>query len=323
MDKVYKNIKEPVLPNFFVVGAAKAGTTSIYRQLKLHPEIYMSPIKEPHYFSTDILPENFDKDYKKTYPSNLSAYLNGDLAEEILLAYVKNWPDYLKLFKNVVNEKVIGEISNSYLYSETAAAEIKAKIPNAKIIIFLRNPIERAFSHYVMDLRMGLVDCSFREAIETDLSQSAKGWGVSHLYVELGLYYQQVKRYFDLFPSDQILVFLFDDLKNHPETVYEKTQNFLGVKPADSPGFGKKHNQASLPRTGLASFNRFATRFGIRQLANQYLPSRVKNVLKTMVYSKNNCVALMDEDKTFLAPFFKEDLELLSSLIHRKLDIWK
>lgn len=198
---------EQKLPNFFVVGAAKAGTTSVYNYLSRHPEVYMSPVKEPHYFASDMNTEHFRDNYKPVMNKDLTTYLEGDLKEPVFQAYIREWSQYVKLFKNVKNEKAIGEVSNSYLYSATAAKNIHDKIPDAKIIIILRNPVDRAFSHFIMDLRTGYSEPPFMDAMKKDMALPLKGWGVSNLYVEIGLYYEQVKRYMELFPPGNFTLF--------------------------------------------------------------------------------------------------------------------
>lgn len=149
------------LPNFFIVGSAKSGTTSIYNYLKQHPDIFMSPIKETHYFSTDIDSSKFRPDYAANLNINIDSWLDGDQKKEIFHAFVKDWDKYLKLFKNSGNQKAIGEVTNSYLYSKEAAKNIRSKFPEGKIIMILRNPVERAFSHFLMDLKSGLETGSF------------------------------------------------------------------------------------------------------------------------------------------------------------------
>jgi len=142
-------------PSFFVVGAAKAGTSSLYFYLKQHPEIYMSPIKETFYFCTDIREKNFKTPFKIKNNWDIHSYLNQSKLEEKHLAYIEEWEDYIQLFREANNENAIGEVCNGYLYSKVTAGNIISKIPNGKIIMILRNPIERAFSHFLMDLRDG------------------------------------------------------------------------------------------------------------------------------------------------------------------------
>src|SRR5580765_4773440 len=141
------------LPNFFIVGAAKSGTTSLYEYMKMHPEVYMAPIKETHHFSTDIDNTQFRPNYARSLNKDLTSFLEGDMSDGIFHAFVKDWNQYVKLFGKVNSEKAIGEVTNSYLYSHEAAQNILSRFPNAKVIMILRNPIDRAFSHYLMDLR--------------------------------------------------------------------------------------------------------------------------------------------------------------------------
>jgi len=163
------------LPNFFIVGAAKAGTTSLYNYLKQHPDIYMSPIKEPNYFAKDIDINLFRKDYKKTALIDTQKYFSKPKLEELHLAFITELEDYIKLFQKVSNEKVIGETSVSYLYSKVAAKEIKKLVPDAKIVIILRDPIERAYSHYLMNLKEGLItERNFIKEILVDYNKSYK-----------------------------------------------------------------------------------------------------------------------------------------------------
>src|SRR4030095_7539079 len=177
--------KQPKLPNFFVVGAAKSGTTSLYEYMKMHPEIYMAPIKETHHFSTDIDNSKFRPNYARSLNKNLSKFLEGDMSDGIFHAFVKDWDQYVKLYRKATEEKAIGEVTNSYLYSAEAAKNIIGRFPGAKVIMMLRNPVDRAFSHYLMDLRIGYETENFMEALKKDMARNPKGWGISTLYGEI------------------------------------------------------------------------------------------------------------------------------------------
>ena len=136
------------LPNLFVVGAAKSGTTAIYNFLDQHPDIYMSPLKEPHFFCDDIRRENFSKQYKRRTRFNIDAYLSNKKLSKKHIAYLNNITHYLELFREHSDEKYLGEVSNGYLFSTVAAQNIYNFNPNAKIIMILRDPCERAFSQW-------------------------------------------------------------------------------------------------------------------------------------------------------------------------------
>ena len=180
-----------ILPNFFIVGVGKGGTTSLYKYLSFHQEIYMSPIKEPNYFAKDIYDFHDCLDIQSP---------------------LENFESYIALFKNVKNEKAIGEASVSYLYSNIAPFEIRKLIPDAKIIIILRNPIERALSHFLMNLRDGLIiDTEFCRAIQK-----------RPLYLELGLYSKHIKKYYSIFSKEKILLLFYEDLKENPLDLLKK-----------------------------------------------------------------------------------------------------
>ncbi|MBV8775144.1 MAG: sulfotransferase [Deltaproteobacteria bacterium] len=199
-----------IWPNFFIVGAQNSGTTSLYAYLKQHPDVFMPALKEPHYFA-------------QITPSHKQRYLRTIIHDEAA---------YLGLFRKAQGYKAIGEASPSYLWDTNAALRIRDAVPHAKIIILLRDPVERAYSHYLMDVREGRQDLSFREALQQDWKQSQKGWSVSQLYVELGLYAQQVQRYLDVFGSQQVLILLFDELTNsalNGKSVLANVLDFLGL----------------------------------------------------------------------------------------------
>ena len=172
------------IPNFFIVGAAKSGSTALQEMLSKHPNIYMSPVKEPHYFSNDIKKNDFTTLNKKFRKQRIKFDSDGSVVPRHQL-YIDNEEDYLRLFKDSCeNHKSLGEASVSYLYSKNAAKNIYQFNSNSKIIIILRNPIDRAFSHFLMDLRLGNTKfTNFIDAMKSDFEIKNKGWGVSHLYV--------------------------------------------------------------------------------------------------------------------------------------------
>ena len=146
------------VPNFFIAGAAKSGTTAVARYLEKHPQVYMSPIKEPSYFARDIIPGLQPSNWQRNQ-RGLEKYLNGSM-EERRGGCVLEWDSYLKLFRNATKEIAIGEASTAYLISPNAPLEIRSEIPHARIIIMLRNHVERAFSTYLMFCRNGRLRAS-------------------------------------------------------------------------------------------------------------------------------------------------------------------
>ncbi len=187
------------LPNFLIIGAAKSGTTSLYVYLMQHPEIYMSPVKETHFFS-------FDSESKMTKGP-------GDPIHKA----ITDFNEYQALFDGVTDEKAIGEASTSYLYRPEAPGRIHKILPDAKLIAILRNPADRAFSaymHVVRDERETAKD--FAEALSYEENRKAAGWEPIWHFTSVGHYYEHLKRYYDLFHPDQIKVYLHEDLNDHP-----------------------------------------------------------------------------------------------------------
>ncbi len=308
------------LPNFFIVGSAKSGTTSIYNYLKQHPDIFMSPIKETHHFSTDIDSSKFRPDYAANLNINIDSWLDGDQKKEIFHAFVKDWDKYLKLFKNSENQKAIGEVTNSYLYSKEAAKNIQSKFPEGKIIMILRNPVERAFSHFLMDLKSGLETGSFLEAFKKDMAKSNKGWGISNVYYEIGMYYEQVKRYLTVFPQEQIKIILYDDYRNDAIKTLKEICNFLNIDSNFEFEFSKEHNKAMIPKSGAVAL--MMRQKGLKAFAKKIFPKSWKNIFSKIFFTNKNLPKLSVDDRKYLIELYKEDIQKLAQLINRDLTSW-
>lgn len=313
------------IPNLFLVGAPKSGTTAIYEFLNAHPEVYMSPIKEPHYFSKDIKEENFTENYKIRHKLNFQKYLNHKNLKQMHIAYLskESLEDYLQLFKNHKNEKFIGEASTGYLYSKNAAEQIYNFNPNAKIIMCLRNPIERAFSHWKMDYRSGRSTSStFIRDMDIDFAIKDDSWGgESQTLVQIGLYAEQVKRYFQLFDNNNIKYFIYDDLKNNPKETMNELFNFLEIKSDIYIDLSKKHNASIVPRNILIRyiFNFFRSNFHLRD----NIPVFLRKAMKKLFFVSNSKDKLLKSDYKYLAHYFANDIKNLENFLNIDLAKWK
>ncbi len=208
-------------PTFFIVGAPRSGTTAMYEFLKAHPEIFMTAHKEPHYFATDLKPRN-------PWMKSLRKKRN-----------------CLKLFSFAKKEKQLGEASVLYLVSKKAARNIKNFNPQAKIIIMLRSPLEVMYSLYYQLFYGGdETTRTFSEALDLEKERKkGKNFPQSlqmkqvYLYREDTKFSQQVKRYLDCFPRNQIKIIIYEDLKKNPRKVYQDLLRFLAVDPNFLPEF--------------------------------------------------------------------------------------
>ena len=198
-------------PDFLVIGSAKAGTTSLYRYLKSHPQIYLSRMKEPKYFAfPDTRPVLRGPDHR--------------------IPVIWKTADYRRLFEARTMETVAGEMSTVYLCSECSPGAIRKLIPNAKLIAILRNPAERAYSHFCHNRRDGqepLAD--FAAALDAEEKRIAQGWWVRYHYRHRGYYARQLRPYLELFPRRQMLILLYDDLVADCQEFLKKICSFLGI----------------------------------------------------------------------------------------------
>ncbi len=210
----------------------------------------MSPIKEPNYFAPEIRLENFSERLRPRAEQDarkLRAYLDGPMREKRFGGVVTEWQDYLKLFQQADGQKAVGEASVCYLWSETGAARIRERIPNARIILILRNPVDVAFSLYLHGLRSGAPNCTFREAIQMGLEQRGGPIDVMHPFLDLGLYCEQIRRFMAIFPAAQLSIHFYEDYENDPARVLAELFRFLDVDPAFQPDMSKRYLESPKP----------------------------------------------------------------------------
>ncbi len=220
------------LPNFLIIGAQKAGTTALYYALSRHPDIFMSPVKEPAYFTA----ENAFRD--TSGPGDETAQVITDLHE------------YETLFAEGQHVIARGEASTSYLYDANAAEKIKHLIPDVKLIAILRNPVDRAYSNFLhlrRDGREPLRD--FRAALAEEGTRNASGWSVSWRYKEKGFYGIQLEKYLTHFSRGQIRWYLYEEYDDDPYPTVTDIYKFLGVDDTVSQDLSTRLNVGGMPRS--------------------------------------------------------------------------
>lgn len=261
-----------VMPNFLIIGAAKAGTTSLYEYLKQHPQIWMSPVKETNFFALEGETLNFRGPGDQNYINKFS---------------ITKIESYLQLFQGVKNQIAIGEASPLYLYSPKAPKCIRYYTPDTKLVVILRNPVERAYSHFLMFVRDGREPISdFAEALEQEEHRMRDYWEWAWQYVGVGFYYVQLQRYFDIFNRSQISVHLFEDFNIKPVDVLQNIFQFLGVNSSFIPNMSIRHN------------------------------------VSTSKYRKSHELLLKIEVRKRLIEIYREDILKLQQLIQRELSNW-
>lgn len=305
-----------LMPNFFIIGATKSGTTSLHHYLQQHPDIYLSTDKEPHYFALTREEVNA---------------LSGPDVELRRGMYITDIHKYAALFEPAKGVQAIGEASAMYLYYPNAPLRIATQLPEAKLIAVLRNPVERAYSAYLHKLRDGLeVHTEFGKALLDEPKRIAENWTPLWYYRELGFYYKQLKRYYDLFNPMQLRVYLYDDFKAAPLAVVKDIYGFLGVDDSFIPDMREKRNVSGIPRNRfIYQAHQFLKRESVlKTKINSLLPEAiriaVKRIVLNRVVNKNLHKPLLSAElHQQLLDDYYEDILQLQGLIGRDLSHWR
>jgi len=278
-------------PGFFLVGAPKCGTTSLYRYLEQHPQVFLPEQKELNFFAADLFP--------------------GYMSER----------QYRRLFAPAGEGQTAGESSVWYLYSRAGARNIQAFAPAARIIIMLRDPVEMLYSLHSQHYFQGMEpEADFAAALKRRADQV----GPLLDYPAIGRYTQQVCRYLERFGSDQVHIILYQNFKQDPLRVYRETLAFLGLDPDFTPEI-RVHNANKMPRSRLLRrLSQLPS--GLLQPLRAILPFRLRRRLIQGVVGRNTrytprpplAPALADALRLELAP----DIRQLSRCIDRDLDLW-
>ena len=202
-------------PDFFVVGAAKAGTTAVYHWLRAHPGVFLPAVKEPGYFA---------------YSGRQAAPKEGPYDPEYVRQITVDPRSYASLYE-AAGSQLTGDVSPVYLLDENAAARIAAVRPDARIIVILRNPVDRAFSQFLHHVRDSLETClTLEDALEKENIRMRDGWSWGHGYATHGHYAAQVDRYLAVFPREQILFLEYRDLQIAPGACWQRVCAHLGLE---------------------------------------------------------------------------------------------
>lgn len=296
----------PRLPDFVVIGAAKSGTTALYHLLRQHPQVYMSPVTEPGFFAFD-----------ETRPS-----FAGPRQESLVnRRFVWRRPDYLELFRGSGNAVAAGEATPYYLISPRAASNLKRDLPGVRLVVLLRHPVERAYSHYLMLVRDGHETLSFEDGLAAEPARTTANWYWGR-YREHGYYHRHLSRYFELFPREQIRVYLYEDLLRDPQGLLRDLFPILGVDPAVPIDTSTRHNVSGVltnPLWRLVWSRTNGVRALIRPLLSRSLRRGVASFFETRPMIKP---PMREATRRVLLADFRDDTLKLQDLIGRDLSAW-
>ena len=291
------------LPNFMCLGAAKSGTTTLYDILRQHSEIYIPSFKEPHFFD---IPENFDNGlrwYEKTY------------------------------FKKV-DKKIIADFTPSYLFDENAPKRIFESLgEDMKFLVIFRNPVDRAYSHYLHSKRDDYENEDFEEALELEVSRLKKYKDQSdyllylrHSYLQQGLYSEMLDRYLQYFSLDNFLFIHFEDefMKDRDFTI-RKILDFLKIDNSILLNTDIRSNPSSKEKSRVLN-KIIRTRGWLRKVMKFIVPSiQLRQIIRNRIQRANSkefkFQQLSQELKSdILEKYFREDISNLERIINKKMN---
>ena len=273
-----------ILPNFFLVGGARCGTTSLFDAIGQHPDVFCCPVKEPNFFATD---RNAKPHILANARRTGVLLAPGQPGLDVLprVATTTDYDTYLSLFRQWSGQHAIGEATTSYLSSLTAAREIAARQPAARIVAVLRHPVHRAQSEYLMHAQLGRKMGSLDEIYAVHGHPGRNDGITSAEIIAASLYAPQVRRYLAAFPREQLLFLRFEDVVHAPADILAQIFNHIGVPDlAGQPPSLTHHNQSRPVRFPL--LNRLLFRSGAREMVLHLLPRALRRRLATRYYAQ-------------------------------------
>jgi hypothetical protein len=296
------------IPNFFIVGKPKAGTTALHHLLAQHPDIFMSSFKEPHHFHLEHVHAGMDR--------------NRGMAG---LAY-KDRDKYLELFEDAIDEKIVGESSTGYLYSKSAAREIAKFNPDAKILMVLREPVDFMHSFHSQLLRSANEnEPDFRAALKLEESRKhgenipfTATYPDNLLYIDQARYAAQVRRFFDAFDSHNIKVVIYEDLRADNLRIFREILEFLEVDPDFTPQFRDVNQTRRVRFPKLAGWLVFLAdkrKYPVQAWMPDWLLGPIRGIMRQVFYTTGPREQLDPELRLELARKLKPDVMELGELL--------
>lgn len=293
------------IPNLFIPGAAKSGTTSLWWYLSQHPEIFGPAKKEPMYFSSRYV------EFPYTGPGDW------ELEKEV----IRNLNEYKECYNNSGDPKYLLDASTSYLYYPQCAEDIKSANPDAKIIIILRNPVERAFSSYMHQIRDGYETLSFSDALAMEDDGIKQNYQHIWHYKRAGLYYESVKKYLEVFGEINVKVILFEDFITDPESSLNDMLSYLGLYPHDFDKSVLNKSGVIRHRFLYIILQHMLTSDGcfkkiLKKITTKNQRMRFSAFRDRIFISKTN---MNIKDKKILEDYYADDISYLSNLLKKNL----
>lgn len=293
-----------LLPNLLIIGAAKSGTTALHEYLAQHPDIFMSTPKEPRFF------------YVWENPQQMEIHEREGRSEH---NYYHTIERYSKLFEKGKECAIRGESSTAYLANPDCAARIKKLVPHAKLIAVLRNPVERAFSNYLMYKKWQIEKKEFAAVINEEIQTGRTSYQQPMRYLFLGKYVESLKTYYGLFPAEHIRVYLYDDFETEPVNMLKDIFQFLGVDDSFVPDMKRRHNVSLINRYANAPRTNKVLSTVEKGFAKLKMPLLEKSVKSIRFYKPKFDI----DDRKKLTNYYSEEISALEKILNKDLSNWR
>ncbi len=296
-------------PNFIIIGVPKSGTTSLYHYCRQHPQIFMSRLKEPRFFIYDGVDPGYGG------PGAAEAYRNA----------IRDYDRYRALFAGARDERVVGEATGGYFYAPQACARIRARLPDAKLIAVLRQPVDRSYSDYQQRVLLRIESAPSFSAAWADHDRRRRENWFFGTYRFRSTYYPHLKRYLDAFGPDRFKIFLFEDLIQRPDDMIRSIWRFLEVDDTVRPDLTRRYNDGNILENPVvrALWNGTAP---LRKLITPVLPVWARgyafNALASVAAKRGKAKPLPPEERDALTESCREDIQRVQDLIGRDLSAW-
>lgn len=306
-------------PNFFIAGAPKAGTSALYDFVGQHPQVYLSPIKEPTFFArTDLLAWRWHDQIERLVEidrASLAEYLRGPMNERHGNRLVLDEEQYLALFRFAADKPVVGEGSQTYFWQPSAPAAMAVRVPAARLVFLLRDPAERIFSQYLASA-YGQPGPTLRERFNAALNHEDQ-WGT---WLEAGHYGSNLARFFAVFPRDQIRIYLYEDYRQDPIAVLRDLFAFLQIDPDFRVDTSRRVNEPAIPR--FSALHRFRAAIFGRIRLTRFVPTPLRSVVRRLYLRRRAEIRMDPADRAMVIDYFRNEMRETQALIGRDLSGW-
>lgn len=294
--------RSPMLPNFIGIGAPKAATTWLAQRLRDHPNVFLTPVKETHFFTQDVVDGHLDQ--------------------------------YESYFEDVERESAVGEISVDYYRSDIVPRRVHRYLPKVRLFASLRNPIDQAYSYYWHFQRQNFHNEGHAENFEEALEV------FPDRFIQAGLHYQNLSRWLEYFDRSQILILFFEDVKEKPEQTLERLYKHIGVDPSVAARVASRREDqarsgtsprgpvAERVRQGLHGFLTQHVYNPLKNLIGVPQATKVKNALRLRkimewAFRRDGYPDMSPETRSALRDRFASDIDRLEKLTGRDLSHWQ